>query len=153
MKKVISDERIIDLIIAYMNCTVVDDHLYYRREKGILQGGPVSPLFSNIYMNELDHYMEWKNYKFCRFGDDINIYCQSYEDAFEQLHDIEGRLTEKESLPLNNGKTGIYKALNRKYLGYRFEEKAGEIIVKKENKAYRTVYNWNSENRPELSFD
>lgn len=140
VKKVISDERIIDLIIAYMNCTVVDDHLYYRREKGILQGGPVSPLLSNIYMNELDHYMEWKNYKFCRFGDDINIYCQSYEDAFEQLHDIEGHLTEKESLPLNNGKTGIYKALNRKYLGYRFEEKAGEIIVKKENKAYRTVY-------------
>lgn len=140
IKKIVSDERVIDLVIAYMNCTVIDDHLYYRREKGILQGGPLSPLLSNIYMDELDHYMEAKDYKFCRFGDDINIYCQSYENAFEQLSDIKEHITEKEHLPLNTGKTGIYKVLNRKYLGYRFEEKAGKIIVKKENKAYRTVY-------------
>lgn len=136
----VSDERVMDLIIAYVNCTVVDDHMYYRREKGILQGGPLSPLLSNIYMDELDHYMESKNYRFCRFGDDINVYCESYENAFEQLEDIKEHLKEIEKLPVNENKMGIFKALNRKYLGYRFEEKSGKIIAKRENKAYRTVY-------------
>ena len=136
----VSDERVMDLIIAYVNCTVVDDHMYYRREKGILQGGPLSPLLSNIYMDELDYYMESKNYRFCRFGDDINVYCESYENAFEQLEDIKENLKEIEKLPVNENKTGIFKALNRKYLGYRFEEKSGKIIAKRDNKAYRTVY-------------
>lgn len=140
VRGVINDEQVTELIIAYSNCTVVDDHMYYRREKGILQGGPLSPLLSNIYMDELDHYMESKDYKFCRFGDDINIYCQSYEEAFEQSKDVREHLTEKEELPLNTEKTGIYKALNRKYLGYRFEKKDEKVIVKRENKAYRTVY-------------
>lgn len=67
--------------------------------------------------------MEEHAYLFCRFGDDLNIYCKSYEQAFEQYQDIKRHVEECEMLLLNMRKTGIYKALNRKYLGYRFEEK------------------------------
>ena len=105
-----------------------------------MQGGPLSPLLSNIYMNDLDHYMEEHAYLFCRSGDDLNIYCQSYEQAFEQYQGVKRHIEECEMLALNMHKTGVYKALNRKYLGYRFEEKSGEIIAKKERKSYRTVY-------------
>lgn len=136
----IEDPQIQELLLTYLKCTVMDDHIYYQKEKGIVQGGPLSPLLSNIYMNDLDHYMEEHAYLFCRFGDDLNIYCQSYEQAFEQYQDVKRHIEECEMLALNMHKTGVYKALNRKYLGYRFEEKSGEVIAKKERKSYRTVY-------------
>ena len=84
--------------------------------------------------------MEKQGYQFCRFGDDINIYSQSYETSAEQLQDVCSYLMEKKKLILNEEKTGIFKGLNRKYLGYRFEMKQGSVLIKKENRAYRTVY-------------
>ena len=140
VQEYIQDPRVFDLLIGYCRCTIMDDHIFYQKEKGILQGGSLSPLLSNIYLNGLDHYMEKQEYKFCRFGDNINIYCKSYEDAFKQYQDVKTYLEEKEGLSLNIGKSGVFKALNRKYLGYRFSEKDGKVFVKKEQKAYRTVY-------------
>lgn len=84
--------------------------------------------------------MEAQGYKFCRFGDNINIYCKSYEEAFRQYQNVKAHLEKQERLLINIEKSGVYKALNRKYLGYRFNEKNGKIIAKKEQKAYRTVY-------------
>jgi len=100
----------------------------------------LSPLLANVYMNELDHYMEKQGYSFCRFGDDINIYCSTYEEATVAFSDVTARMEKIEQLPLNHGKTGIFKGINRKYLGYRFEMKDGHVIVKKEQRAYKTVY-------------
>ena len=100
----------------------------------------MSPLLANVYMNELDHYMEKQGYSFCRFGDDINIYCSTYEEATVAFSDVTARMEKIEQLPLNHGKTGIFKGINQKYLGYRFEMKDGHVIVKKEQRAYKTVY-------------
>lgn len=136
----ISDEKILNLINAYLKCTVIDDHVTYQKNEGILQGGPISPLLSNIYLNDLDHYMEEKGYHFCRFGDDINIYCEIYEQALECLNNVREHIINVEQLSLNHKKTGVFKGTNRKYLGYRFESKGTKIIAKKEKKAYRTVY-------------
>lgn len=80
-------------------------------------------------MNELDHYMDENDYHFCRFGDDINIYCKTYDDAIKILGDVREHIENAEMLTLNHKKTGVYKGTNRKYLGFRFEKKA-----------YRTVY-------------
>ena len=136
----ISDDKILNLIITYLKCTVIDDHTTYKKDEGILQGGQLSPLFSNIYMNELDHYMDENDYHFCRFGDDINIYCKTYDDAIKILSDVREHIENAEMLPLNHKKTGVYKGTNRKYLGFRFEKKGSKIIAKREKKAYRTVY-------------
>ena len=136
----ILDEKVMNLIIAYLRCTILDDHITFQKEEGILQGGPLSPLLSNIYMDELDHYMDEKKYSFCRFGDDINIYVKTYDEAVVCLNEIREHITDVEMLPLNQKKTGVFQGLNRKYLGYRFEEKNKKVLIKKEKKAYRTVY-------------
>lgn len=140
LKAGIEDVRVLDLLIAYLTCTLLDDHVFHQMEQGVLQGGPLSPLFANVYMNELDQYMEKQGYSFCRFGDDINIYCSTYEEATVAFSDVTARMEKIEQLPLNHGKTGIFKGINRKYLGYRFEMKDGHVIVKKEQRAYKTVY-------------
>lgn len=140
LKAGIEDVRVLDLLIAYLTCTLLDDHVFHQMEQGVLQGGPLSPLLANVYMNELDHYMEKQGYSFCRFGDDINIYCSTYEEATVAFSDVTARMEKIEQLPLNHGKTGIFKGINRKYLGYRFEMKDGHVIVKKEQRAYKTVY-------------
>lgn len=140
LKAGIEDVRVLDLLIAYLTCTLLDDHVFQQMEQGVLQGGPLSPLLANVYMNELDHYMEKQGYSFCRFGDDINIYCSTYEEATVAFSDVTARMEKIEQLPLNHGKTGIFKGINRKYLGYRFEMKDGHVIVKKEQRAYKTVY-------------
>ena len=136
----ILDEKVMNLIIAYLRCTILDDHITFQKEEGILQGGPLSPLLSNIYMDELDHYMDEKKYSFCRFGDDINIYVKTYDEAVVCLNEIREHIIDVEMLPLNQKKTGVFQGLNRKYLGYRFEEKNKKVLIKKEKKAYRTVY-------------
>lgn len=136
----ISDEKVMNLIIVYLRCTILDDHITYQKEEGILQGGPLSPLLSNIYMDALDHYMEEKKYSFCRFGDGINVYVKTYDEAAACLNTVREYIINVEMLPLNQKKTGIFQGLNRKYLGYRFEEKNKKILIKKEKKAYRSVY-------------
>lgn len=140
LQEYISDSRVLNLLIGYLRCTVINDHIIRQCENGILQGGPISPLLSNIYLNELDHYMDKSGYYFCRFGDDINIYCKSYVDAFEQYQTVKSYLESNEHLKLNIGKSGVYKAINRKYLGYRFSKENGKVIIRREQKAYRTVY-------------
>ncbi len=140
LSSVITDEMVWKLIISYLQCTILDDHITFQKDTGILQGGPLSPLLSNIYLDELDHYMEKQGYCFCRFGDDINVYCNSYDEAIVSLNDIKQHIAEEEDLPLNQKKTGVFKGINRKYLGYRFETKNHTVVVKKENRAYKTVY-------------
>lgn len=64
IRRKIEDARVLGLIQAYLSCTVMDDHICSQKTKGVLQGGPLSPLLSNIYLDDLDKYMEEKGYHF-----------------------------------------------------------------------------------------
>ena len=68
------------------------------------------------------------------------MYVKTYDEAAACLNTVREYIINVEMLPLNQKKTGIFQGLNRKYLGYRFEEKNKKILIKKEKKAYRSVY-------------
>ena len=89
--------------------------------------------------------MEGNQWNFCRYGDDVNIYCNSYEEALYILskcrEHIEGTLL----LSINEQKTGIYQGINRRYLGYEFCREKNGIRVRRQEKIRKGIhYNWQS---------
>ena len=64
LREKIQDEAVLHMILAYLKCTILNDHIISQKNVGLLQGGALSPLLSNIYLNDLDHYMEKQGYQF-----------------------------------------------------------------------------------------
>ena len=94
-----------------------------------MQGSPLSPVFSNVYMMDFDAYMESK-YSFCRFADNINIYCNTEEEAGKAFADANYYLETKLGLKINQKKSGIYPAIVRTFLGYEFKrDKAAKVVI------------------------
>lgn len=140
------DSRLLALLRQYLYCTVESDYHRSKKQKGIVQGSPVSPLLSNIYMNAFDHEMEIR-YSFCRFSDDINVYFSTRGEAEEALRWIETQLKDKLHLSLNREKCGIYPAIHRKYLGYEFRraKDTSRVFVQKASKGQMQYYrNWHT---------
>ena len=135
----ISDEYLTALIKKYLYCTIQCDYNIRNRVRGIVQGNPLSPLFSNIYMDSFDRYME-EHYHFCRFSDDVNVYFKDKESAFEAWKDIEGYLKANLGLSLKRSKCGVYPAINRNFLGYEFYKRQKEICVRKKMREQDVCY-------------
>ncbi|NCU44031.1 group II intron reverse transcriptase/maturase, partial [Candidatus Saccharibacteria bacterium] len=91
-----------------------------KRRKGVPQGSPISPLFSNIILHELDEFMESRGMKFVRYADDFSIYCKSKSKAKFQGNEVYKFLRDKLKLPINREKSGIRKPINFQILGYGF---------------------------------
>lgn len=124
----ISDQDLNQLIHRYLYIFTVIDGKKTRKTVGIIQGSPLSPLFSNVYMADLDEYMESK-YLFCRFSDNINIYCDSEEEAYKAFNDVTHWLQGKLGLKYNSDKSGVYPSLDRRYLGYDFKLSKGTKTI------------------------
>lgn len=77
MAKVVEDKKILKLIRRYLNAGIMENGLVKPRSEGVPQGGPLSPLLSNIMLTELDRELEKRGHKFCRYADDCNIYVKS----------------------------------------------------------------------------
>ncbi len=137
----IEDDRLKELLRKYLYCSVSDDREIKQKMLGIVQGSPLSPLLSNIYLNELDHILEEKEYKFCRFADNINVYSKTAEEANEGFCYIKELLCSKFKLPINNEKSGIYFFNNRRYLGFSFEIKEGQGYIAHKVKKQKSYYN------------
>lgn len=141
----IQDERIIKLIVKYFQVLVCDDFTKEKKKKGLIQGSPISPLFSNVYMMEFDNYLESK-FRFCRFSDNINIYCKTEEEAKSAIEDVRRYLMVRLCLPINEEKTGVYSIFMRSFLGYEFyrDETTEKVLAKKYERGEEKHYNhWN----------
>lgn len=144
LEKKIQNRELLNLLHSYLYIMVQEDGNRYRKTIGLMQGSPISPLLSNIYMHKFDIYME--KYHFCRFSDDINVYCDSMNQAEQCLKDVENFLEKELGLQCNKAKCGIYPALSRRFLGHEFYKKKNDIKVYIRNYKYekRTYYkNWN----------
>jgi RNA-directed DNA polymerase len=120
----VSDGRIMEMVQGYVNQEVMDEMARWIPEAGTPQGSGISPLLSNIYLDELDHKMEQLGYKMVRYADDIVVLRQSQEEAEKALEEVKQR-TAKAGLTLHPEKTRIVDARAKKvgfdFLGYHFE--------------------------------
>jgi len=116
----IKDRRILRLIRRYLQAGMMQDGLVSPRTEGTPQGGPLSPLLSNVLLNELDKELERRGHRFVRYADDSNIYVRSWRAGERVLTSIEGFLRERLRLVVNRDKSAVDRPWKRKFLGYTF---------------------------------
>lgn len=129
LQKEVFEEVEKKLIHDYLYAWIIIDGRKERKSVGLVQGSPMSPVFSNVYMMDFDVYMESK-YSFCRFADNINVYCNTEEEAQKAFADVNDYFETKLSLKINQKKSGVYPAITRMFLGYEFRrDKAAKAVT------------------------
>lgn len=126
ISRTIKDGRVISLIHKYLKAGVVKNGLFERTEVGVPQGGPLSPLLSNIMLNELDKELEKRGHRFVRYADDCMIFCKSKKSAERTLRKIIPYIEGKLFLKVNRDKTVVEHISKVKYLGYSFYRYKGQ---------------------------
>src|SRR5688572_33302502 len=116
----ISDKRLLKLIRAFLRAGVLEGGLVSPVDEGTPQGGPLSPLLSNIVLDELDQELERRGHRFVRYADDCNIYVQSKRSGDRVLNSVERFLKDRLRLTVNRQKSAVDRPWNRKFLGYTF---------------------------------
>ncbi len=118
--RTVKDGRVVSLIHKYLNAGVLVAGKYEETEKGVPQGGPLSPLLSNIMLNELDKELTQRGHPFVRYADDCMIFCRSERAAERILESISKFIEGKLFLKVNREKTSTGSVSGKKFLGYSF---------------------------------
>lgn len=127
LSRTIKDGRVISLIHKYLNAGVVVAHKFEESLMGVPQGGPLSPVLSNIMLNELDKELERRGHRFVRYADDCMILCKSKRSAERTCESIITFIEKRLFLKVNREKTHVdYIGHGLKYLGFSFYVKNGE---------------------------
>ena len=116
----IKDKRVLRLIRRYLQAGMMSNGLTAVRREGTPQGGPLSPLLSNILLDELDKELERRGHKFCRYADDCNVYVRSRSAGERVLKSITRFLERRLRLKVNEEKSAVARPWERKFLGYSF---------------------------------
>ena len=116
----IKDKRVLRLIRRYLQAGMMSNGLMTARREGTPQGGPLSPLLSNILLDELDKELERRGHKFCRYADDCNVYVQSRSAGERVLKSLTAFLERRLRLKVNAEKSAVARPWERKFLGYSF---------------------------------
>lgn len=115
----IGDKRMLKIIRSFLTSGIMQNGVVMRRHEGTPQGGPLSPLLSNILLDELDKELERRGHKFCRYADDQNVYVRSKRAGERVYRSIKQFLERKLKLKVNEEKSAIALVQERKFLGYR----------------------------------
>jgi group II intron reverse transcriptase/maturase len=126
LSRTIKDGRVISLIHKYLSAGVMNGEKYEPSEQGVAQGGPLSPLLSNIMLNELDKELMERGHKFVRYADDVVIVCKSKRSAERTLRNILPFIEKKLFLKVNREKSQVAHIKEIKFLGYSFYKHKGE---------------------------
>jgi RNA-directed DNA polymerase len=127
LAKRIPDKRLLKIIRAFLNAGVMENGLVSANTEGTPQGGPLSPLLSNIVLDELDRELEQRGHCFVRYADDCNIYVRSERAGKRVMESISKFITRKLKLKVNQSKSKVDRPWRCKFLGFR-------ITVGKETK-------------------
>ena len=124
--KRISDKRVLKLIRAFLNAGVMEDGLVSPTTEGAPQGGPLSPLLSNLVLDEFDQEMMRRGHRFCRYADDCNIYVRSHRAGERVMATACRFLTERLRLKVNESKSAVARPEERKFLGFTISNDGSE---------------------------
>jgi RNA-directed DNA polymerase len=120
--KRVEDKRLLKLIRAFLNAGVMENGLVSPSVEGTPQGGPLSPLLSNLVLDELDRELERRGHRFVRFADDSNIYVRSERAGQRVMESVTRFITQKLKLKVNEAKSAVARPQERKFLGFSFTE-------------------------------
>ena len=114
----VKDERVLKLIRRYLEAGMMSEGIVSARTEGTPQGGPLSPLLSNILLTDLDRELERRGHRFCRYADDCNIYVKSEAAGQHAMDAMTDYLEKKLKLRVNRDKSAVARPWQRKFLGY-----------------------------------
>jgi RNA-directed DNA polymerase len=134
LAKRINDKVLLKLIRSYLNAGVMIGGIFSVSTEGTPQGGPLSPLLSNIILDELDKELETRGHKFVRYADDCNIYVKSKKAGLRTMSGIVTFIETKLKLKVNMGKSSVDRPWKRKFLGFSFTvNKEPKIRISKQS--------------------
>jgi RNA-directed DNA polymerase len=118
--KRVKDKPVLRLIGRYLRAGMLEGGVASPRTEGTPQGGPLSPLLSNILLDELDKELERRGHRFVRYADDCNVYVRSQAAGERVMASLEGFLTKRLRLKVNRDKSAVARPWDRTFLGYSF---------------------------------
>ena len=119
----VADKRLLKLIRAYLEAGVMEDGLVSPTEEGTPQGGPLSPLLSNLVLDDLDKELERRGHRFVRYADDCNVYVASERAGQRVMDSLKRFITRKLKLKVNEAKSAVARPQHRKFLGFTLRRK------------------------------
>jgi RNA-directed DNA polymerase len=119
LAKRIDDKRLLKIMRRFLEAGMMKQGVCHERREGLAQGGPLSPLMSNVLLDELDKELEHRGHKFCRYGDDANVYVRSLRAGERVFQSVKLFLEKRLKLRVNEAKSGCASVYERKFLGYR----------------------------------
>ena len=121
----VTDKRVLRLIGAFLKVGVLENGLVSPAEEGTPQGGPLSPLLSNIVLDDLDRELERRKHRFVRYADDCNIYVRSRQAGQRVMTNVTRFLTRRLKLKVNEAKSAVARPFERKFLGVQLQQQQG----------------------------
>jgi RNA-directed DNA polymerase len=116
----VDDKRLLKIIRAFLNAGVMENGLVSPSVEGNPQGGPLSPLLSNLVLDELDRELERRGHRLVRYADDSNIYVGSERAGQRVMESVTRCITQKLKLKVNEAKSAVARPQERKFLGFSF---------------------------------
>jgi RNA-directed DNA polymerase len=126
----VKDKRVLKLIRAYLESGVMVNGVVMDTEEGTPQGGPLSPLLSNIMLDDLDKELEKRGHRFVRYADDCNIYVKTQRAGERVMESVREYLEKKLKLKVNPKKSKVDRATRVKFLGFSFYKHKGEMLIR-----------------------
>jgi RNA-directed DNA polymerase len=128
LAKRIDDKRLLKIIRRFLETDIMKQGVYIERQEGMPQGGPLSPLMSNLLLDDLDKELERRGHKFCRYADDSNVYVKSLRAGERVLQSVKEFLWKRLKLKINEVKSACASVNERQFLGYRLLSE-GKLVV------------------------
>jgi len=138
IRKRISDSRVLSLIHKYLKSGVLIDDALHETHEGTPQGGPLSPLLSNLLLDCLDKELEKRGHRFVRYADDCNIYVRSQRAAIRVLQSVTHFLNTRLKLKVNEAKSAVGRPWERQFLGFSFTSRNKRRLSLKAVRRFKT---------------